>query len=184
MLDTMGMDTVGEDEIVLGAAAARPMHALARPANRFAVQRPHWMPPAANAAGISAPKEELDFLPFDPITFTSATTGTLILLSFPQRPFRGERLIATAVATIGGVVSDALFRLAISPAIYVGAVQVGATQGQTPLSAFAPTAFGVRLSLPTAGQGTRVAIPLVLAGTLAAGDSIVVSGTLIGRAMR
>jgi len=72
----------------------------------------------------------------------------------------------------------------IAPAIFVGAVQVGATQGATPFGAFVATAFGVRLSFPVAGQGSRIAIPFASVVALVAGDRIDVSGTLIGRSVR
>lgn len=184
-MDTMGdMDTVGEDMMQLGAPPAR--HALAHRAApaRFSVARPHWLPAAMSAQGVSVPKEEMDFLPFDTVTFTSTSGTALTMTALPQRPFRGERIVASAIASIGGVISDALFRVSISPALYVGAVQVGATQGNTPLTAFANNAFGVRLSMPTAGQGTRIAVPLTVTGAIAGGDSITVQLTLIGRAMR
>lgn len=181
----------GEDAIVLGAPArfnpAQWGRNLAAHRGAIAAPRPVWLPPAANTAGISAPKEEMDFLPFEAVVKTgvlaSGSRGSLIAL--PQRPFRGERLIATAtLVTAAGAVTDVLFSVLIDPAIFVGATQVGATQGQTPLVAFAKDAFGVRLSLPVAGQGTRIEIPITIGVPLAAGDSVTVSATLIGRAVR
>ena len=53
-----------------------------------------------------------------------------------------------------------------------------------PLSMFAPNSFGVRLSFPRAGQGTRIYIPVQTAATLGAGNSLVVSLSVVGRAVR
>jgi hypothetical protein len=135
----------------------------------------------ASTQGVSVPQEEMDFLPFEvtQIVFGGPTNSTAE--AFPQRPFRGERLIASAFLNgvdVGGLVT-------ISPALYVGAVQVGASQGQTPLSAFSAQAFGVRLSFPAAGQGTRVFIPFQYNGAaLIVTDVLFVTFTVVGRAVR
>jgi hypothetical protein len=106
------------------------------------------------------------------------------LSALPQRPFRGERLILTAIRISGaGVAVDELFRIIIQPAIYVGAVQVGATQGRMPGIAFGPGAFGVRLSFPVAGQGTRIWVPFQFTN-LAPTDRLIVAGGIFGRAVR
>jgi hypothetical protein len=184
-MDTMGMDIVGMDIIGTDDTADFGQLIL-RPGSKRAVPQLHI--PAlrgASAQGISMPQEELDFCPF---TVTQIVTGGPTAssgVSFPQRPFRGERLIASAVLTTAGGSIDAGGLVQIDPAIYVGGVQVGATQGGTPLSTFAPTAFGVRLSFPPAGQGTRIFIPFVYVGpAFGAGDTLFVSMTVIGRAVR
>lgn len=178
----------GEDEMVLGAT---PNYGMAK---RFAMQgrpglsritapRPTWMSPSVSPQGVSAPKEEMDILPFNSVTLLStALTGQFI--SFPQRPFRGERIIATATLFTGGAPSDASDLVFIDPAMFVGAVQVGASQGRIPLSVFRANAFGVRLSFPTAGQGTRVLIPILTLFPIPVGDAIACSFTIIGKAVR
>lgn len=150
-------------------------------------QAPGWM---ANATpqGVSTPAEELDFLPLSYVDFTNPGPGRVdhdaFIEAFPQRPFRGERLVLQAVyIPAAGAPYDALFQMVISPAMYVGAVQVGATQGQMPAAAFGPTAFGVRLSMPTAGQGTRVYLPFSFRG-VGPGDRIYIAGGVFGRAVR
>lgn len=184
------LDVMGEDLQTVGATAPAYTASLARRAatmpfaRAVQAQRPQWLG-LASEQGVSLPKEELDFLSFDAVTLANGKAdGTLV--SLPQRPFRGERLILSAyqfdVST--GVTSDALFSILITPAIYVGAVQVGATQGATPGSAFAATAFGVRLSFPTAGQGTRLVIPFSTGIVTTDKISVTVSATLIGRAVR
>jgi hypothetical protein len=145
----------------------------------ISVPTPSWMN-ATTSQGVSRPQEDLDFLSFAPLTIAAgATTGTLT--SQPQRPFRGERLILTATNITAG--TDASGTATINPAIFVGAVQVGATQGATPFQAFRADAFGVRLSWPAAGQGTTINIPVVLT-TVAPAGGVAVAGTVFGRAMR
>jgi hypothetical protein len=160
----------------------------ARRGGKVKVPTPKWMN-AATSQGVSRPQEEMDFLPFDAFTLIgngegAPPGGPLLngaLIAYPQRPFRGERLVMTAVDDTGANVAA---NVVIDPAIYVGAVQVGASQGSTPITAFGPDAFGVRLSVPASGQGTQIKIfvrSLVGAGFFA---FYTVSAVLIGRAMR
>ena len=169
--EMMGMSTVGRGRRRRGRAQ--------RGGGPITVPTPRWMN-ATTSQGVSRPQEDLDFLSFSPLTIAAgATTGTLT--SQPQRPFRGERLILTATNITAG--TDASGTATINPAIFVGAVQVGATQGATPFQAFRADAFGVRLSWPSAGQGTTVNIPVVLT-TVAPSGGVSVTGTVFGRAMR
>jgi hypothetical protein len=150
---------------------------------------PSWMAATGSPQGVSTPAEELDFLPLRLVDFLNsglaAVDHTDELDAQPHRPFRGERLIlqATYVPAGGVGVRDALYQMIITPAMYVGAVQIGATQGSMPASAFAATAFGVRLSMPVAGQGTRIYVPFTFFG-VGAGDRIVIGGGIFGRAVR
>lgn len=151
------------------------------------VPMPNWMQ-NATPQGISTPAEELDYLPLDGVDYTNAGVATVDqeaqLTALPQRPFRGERIVLQAISVSPiGAVADALFRIIITPAMYVGAVQIGATQGQMPASAFGPGAFGVRLSFATAGQGTRIYMPIIMFA-VNGGERIVVSGGIFGRAVR
>lgn len=176
-------DVVGDDDegyAVIGATPARNAHAsrLARHAP-VRVPTPRWMN-AATSQGVSRPQEELDVLPFEPLTI--AENGTQgVLIARPQRPFRGERLIVGAAEITSG--DDVAHLATINPAIYVGAVQVGAAQGAIPFRAFGPDAFGVRLSWPAAGQGTDIKIYVVLT-TAAPAGGVICTATIIGRAMR
>jgi len=162
------------------------MNALTTVGRSARVQRvptPRWMN-ATTSQGVSRPQEELDYLPFDPVTLVAgAGIASGFLLGRPQRPFRGERLVMTAVDAVDG--SDVALNIVIDPAIYVGAVQVGGAQGAAPIVVFSAKAFGVRLSMPAAGQGTDIKIfvrQLVPAGV--EGDNQIVTAVLIGRAMR
>lgn len=185
MLETTGYDD--QDHLAVIGAAAAP-RTLMRPGIQLRHPTPAWLA-NAHTQGVSTPQEELDFLPLSAVDFTNQT---LVLQdhddqleALPQRPFRGERLILQAVyiASVGGTARDGLFQMFITPALYIGAVQVGATQGQMPASAFGPNAFGVRLSMPTAGQGTRIYLPFRFVG-IAGGDRIIVNGGIFGRAVR
>ncbi len=187
--EVSGLATVGEDdaEDVVGALIKKAikLNPRAMAARGAAAALPRW---AAHLTGqgVSRPAEEMDTLPFTCTPLTLATpTGNATAL--PQRPFRGERIIAVATlldTAAPGVFTNASDFVTISPAIFVGAVQVGASQGTVPLSAFQANAFGVRLAFPPAGQGTRIFIPYVSQVPLSATQSIVVSITVIGRAVR
>jgi len=183
--EVMGMDVVGDDDDVVGARGRRMRSALARRKPRIRLTLPRALQ-GVSSQGVSRPKEELDFLPFTPSFVVFGGPTTSFSEAFPQRPFRGERIIATATRSLAGVASDAAGLVVITPALFVGAVQVGASQGSTPLSAFGPTAFGVRLAVPPAGQGTRVFIPWSYIGPAlpAAGDRVDVTFVIIGRAVR
>lgn len=138
----------------------------------------------ANPQGVSASNEEMDFLPFDEVLHDSIFDSThteLRFESFPQRPFRGERVVISAFSA---TVATPEGNVVIDPAMYVGAVQIGATQGRAGISAYAPTAFGVRLTWPASGQGTRVFVPLSTIVTLTSPDTIAVTVQCIGRAVR
>lgn len=190
-LDVVGDELDGDDldgdemEGLSTIGARRRKAARARVVRRsgggtaVAVATPRWMN-ATTSQGVSRPQEDLDFLSFTPLTIAAGgANGTLS--SQPQRPFRGERLILTANNVTGG--ADVSGTATINPAIFVGAVQVGATQGATPFQAFRADAFGVRLSWPPAGQGTTINIPVVLT-TVAAAGGVAVNGTVFGRTMR
>lgn len=179
-----GFDIIGdgdEDEEMMGAAA--PSAALARRrlamrgrARKTVVPTPRWMN-ATTSQGVSRPQEELDFLPFTPAAIAiGALTG--VLVASPQRPFRPERLVMDASSAGASVVANVV----IDPAIFVGAVQVGAAQGGTPIASFGATAFGVRLSMPATGQGTDVRINVRLLAAAAAITTV--TAVLFGRAMR
>jgi hypothetical protein len=182
--DLDGDDMDGDDMEGLSTIGRARRKALARAARggggrKIAVPTPKWMN-ATTSQGVSRPEENLDFLSFQPLTIAAgAVNGTLS--SQPQRPFRGERLILSATNITAG--TDASGTATINPAIFVGAVQVGANQGAVPFVAFRADAFGVRLSWPAAGQGTTINIPVVLT-TVAPAGGVSVTGTVFGRAMR
>lgn len=174
-----GFDVVGDDEAdygEVGASVPRRKAIMRRPVR---VPTPSWMN-ATTSQGVSRPQEDMDYLPFTSVTVAAAAfNGTLTCR--PQRPFRGERLVLGALNVTAG--TSAVNNATINPAIYVGAVQVGAAQGSTPFAVFAADAFGVRLTFPSAGQGTDINIFSVLLAAAPAGG-VALTGTIIGRSMR
>jgi len=179
--DDMSGDDMSGDDMSGLQTVGRHRRRAAQPGGSapISVPTPRWMN-ATTSQGVSRPQEDLDFMSFAPLTIAATfTTGTLT--AQPQRPFRGERLILNATNITAG--TDASGTATINPAIFVGAVQVGATQGATPFAAFRADAFGVRLSWPAAGQGTTINIPVVLT-TVAPSGGVALSGTVFGRAMR
>lgn len=178
-LDVVGDDLMGDDMMGEYESVGRGRARHARSGGPVTVPTPAWMN-ATTSQGVSRPQEQMDFLSFQTLTIAAGgTTGNLT--AQPQRPFRGERLILGATNITAG--TDASLTATINPAIFVGAVQVGANQGGTPFQAFRPDAFGVRLSWPAAGQGTTVTIPVVLT-TVAPAGGVACTGTVFGRAMR
>lgn len=115
------------------------------------------------------------------VTFndTIAPGVALNLTVSPQRPFRGERLVLD-VRRIGAS--------AQGPAVVINDFRVGDVPqrlggGFLPAEVFRPDAFGVRLSLDASVPGVLITIGFEYRGAaLAAGDSIVVTGAIIGRA--
>jgi hypothetical protein len=171
-------DVVGDEDESYELGAARPSivnrgRAMAR---KTVVPTPRWMR-ATTSQGVSRPQEELDYLPFVP---ASIAIGALIgvLEASPQRPFRPERVVMDAASAGVSAVSNVV----LDPAIFVGAVQVGAAQGSAPIAVFSANAFGVRLSMPACGQGTNIRIPVRLLAAAAAITTV--TAVLIGRAMR
>lgn len=182
---------MGEDLDVVGAALAKGLASLRNGPGMSRGGRPVIAPRPAWAAhltgqGISRSSEVLDPLTFDCTNLTSAaTTGQGIAL--PQRPFRGERIFAFAVltdTTAPGVFTDASGFVVFSPAIYVGAVQVGASQGNLPFAMFVANSFGVRLAFPGAGQGTRIYAPYRSIVPLTATQTIACTITVTGKSVR
>ena len=189
MFDTMGYGEDMDHLAVVGAGQQAAMMGQANLAlrNIGMAKVPSWMA-MGSPQGVSTPAEELDFLPLSIVQFTNSGLSVVNhvdeIAANPQRPFRGERVILQAIySPAGGPARDGLFQMVITPAMFVGAVQIGATQGQMPASAFAATAFGVRLSMPVAGQGTRIYIPFEFLG-IGPGDTIYVAGGIFGRAVR
>jgi hypothetical protein len=180
-LDVVGDDDESEeidgDLTTMGAARRR-----FRGRRRVRVPVPAWMR-ATTSQGVSRPKEELDFLPFEPVELIE-TRLTGFLIARPQRPFRGERLVMSVAGFPPAPGVNAADFVVIDPAIYVGAVQVGASQGGTPVSTFGATAFGVRLSMPPAGQGTDIKIFVRALVPPGEEGRLVVAATMLGRAMR
>lgn len=187
MLDVMGegLETVGAQ----GAAPAPMAGVLQRMVQQTNVQHAPWLQ-NVNPAGAQAahtPREDLDPLPFREQNnngVIDATHTQLVFLARPQRPFRGERLLVQAFTNDPTTIPDPFAPLVITLPFFVGMATVGAAQGNFPLSAFQRDGFGVRLSMPSAGQGTDIVIEIASLLTPAGTDTITVTIGAIGRAVR
>lgn len=101
------------------------------------------------------------------------------LTAFPQRAFRGERLVLQ-ISRNGASAAPILVLLT---EFSVGDYRQFVGGGELPADVFAADAFGVRLMLDGAAPGVAIRIGLrITGGSLAGTDTIVVSGALIGRA--
>jgi hypothetical protein len=173
-----GHDVIGDgmegDGIVIGRHTG---------GHHVKVKAPPWAKNASNQ-GVSTPQEELDALPLGAASVSGGegglTNAAFQLTSNPQRPFRGERYLFTAIDSDG---NDVEHLINIQLPMFVGMVSIGAAFGQMPLKAFQATAFGVRLSVPASGQGTIITIPLI-ALVVPASKTVTVTGVLFGRAVR
>ncbi|MCS7003075.1 MAG: hypothetical protein NZ518_09530 [Dehalococcoidia bacterium] len=167
--DILGEDVLGEDmgEDVLGFF-------------RGATGRRGWYTRLRRGApGAPAPSEQMLPLPLGTITFTSTLDQAQFVAS-PQVAFRGERLVLT-VARIGTSAQNAL--------VLVDDISVG-TDRQTlaplsmPADVFSATALDTRLAIAPAQPGIVIAIALRVTPQLAPGDSVIVAGAILGRAIR
>lgn len=180
--DVMGDDLMGDDEMeTVGAGPMRLALAPRRGSTLRLPPRPAWRQQIA--PGVPPPSEGLEALPMTP----SAGNGiflpaldNIVWEARPQRPFRGERIIAIVSRSAG---AGAVIPV-INPGIFVGTNLQAAELGEMPLETFAPTAFGVRLTLSQASPGLLIKIPVNLKGTLGVGESIAVSVTILGRSVR
>ena len=172
-IQTMGLSTVG-------AQARVPARVLANLASRLTSPRPQWMANTTDQ-GVSVPQEELDVLPFTASGVFDENNTSGSLTAYPQRPFRGERLVLQCIDNSG---ADQLAGLVIDPAIYVGASQVGASQGTLAGQAFTYNAFGVRLSMPSAGQRRQRQMCIRDRFTPGQGVTVSYAASLFGRAVR
>lgn len=112
------------------------------------------------------------------VTFTSATPTSLTLIATPQRAFRGERLILEISKNGPGVQTS----LVVLSDFKVGDISQKIGGGVLPAAVFAADAFGVRLMLDGAVPGVQISLTFDIGSAPAVGESIQVSGAIIGRA--
>jgi len=141
---------------------------------------PPWF---QSALGVSPPMELMNTLPLTPETnggiFTSAVS-TIKFSARPQRPFRGERPVAVVKRSAGVLPGTSLQAQPIFVGVIPQAVEIGATD----LDEWAPTAFGVRLAMTDAAQGTLVSVVVSTVGSaIPPGEQIVCNITIYGRAL-
>lgn len=140
---------------------------------------PPWRTPQL-APGVMAPFEGLVPLQLTADVNAGVLTSAFPLVNFtaqPQKPFRGQRIVAVVNRSAGAGASS----VRIQGGIFIGTDLQGASFGDTPLETFAPTAFGVDLVLTPAGPGITVRIPVIATPAVPAGETIAVSITILGR---
>lgn len=186
---TVGVAAGGRPAPVISRAPAKPLTGLrlfnpaaAQPTALRIPAAPSWRP--AIAPGVPMPGESEEQLSLVPDRASGVFSSALTQITYearPQRPFRAERLVAI-IGRVGATAAGAL--PVANPGFFVGTNIVGANLGDTPLDAFGPTAFGVRLQFPQATPGMLISIPVTLRGVLTGTDTVTVSLTIIGRSIR
>jgi hypothetical protein len=134
------------------------------------------------APGVGMPGVGLEPLPLAPSVNGGVFTSVFGNINFearPQRPFRPERLIAS-IRRSTGAAAVAVRCTTILIGTQVGQVEVN----DMDLDIFAPTSFDTRLNLPAATPGMLIRIPSFVLPAIAAGESIAVSLTFLGRTVR
>lgn len=168
--DVLGDDMEGDDNVlgydVLGAQASRGGLARARWARQL----------RSGAPGAPAVSEMMLPLGLGSVTFTNTSATTQILTAAPQLAFRGERLILVVSRSTG----------ATAEAVVIGDIKVGqrsqlVSAAGLPAEAFGPTAFGVRLAIDPCAPGIITSVSISVSAAPAAGETITVVGTILGR---
>jgi hypothetical protein len=147
------------------------------------MQKPAWRGNQL-APGVNAPREGMEPLPLVPDVNNGVFTSTVGLITFrarPQRPFRGERLLATVLRSGASTAGVA----AVTTGVFVGTDLQQLQIGNYNLEFFAPTAFGVRLDLQAAEPGIDISIGTTVtpAATISGSDFISVQLLLLGRSL-
>jgi hypothetical protein len=174
MGDIMGEDVDGDD--VVGARRGRLVR-LPR--------RPRWRQYDI-APGIHGPREGLEILPMTPNLnngqFDATNVGALITFTGkPQRPFRGERLVAfIARVADAGVVPPGFIQC---NGIFVGTNLQQMQQGEFNVEIFGPTAFGVRQSHTPAAPGIDITMQVRCTVAPTGTQKIQVSLQILGRSL-
>ena len=112
------------------------------------------------------------------VTFSSTSPTSLTLVATPQRAFRGERLILE-ISKNGPGTQTTLVTLSD---FKVGDISQKIGGGVLPAAVFAADAFGVRLMLDGAVPGVQITLTFDVSALPVPGESIQVSGAIIGRA--
>lgn len=177
--ELLGIDTMGELDGMSTVGRRRRRHAHKHAMQLM--QKPSWRQ-GQLAPGVQAPREGMEPLPLVPDlnggTFTTAVTN-IRFSARPQRPFRGERLLAQVLRT--GTSAAGL--AALAQGIFVGTALQQLQIGAINLEFFSTTAFGVRLDLLPAEPGIDISMLTNLSGALTGTDSINVQLMLLGRSI-
>jgi hypothetical protein len=180
--DVMGHGYFMEDEVsgrVVRARRAPPRRAVAtRAGGMFPVRAPFWRG-GQLAPGVQAPQEGLISLPLTPVQnggVFNAANSNITFTGQTQKPFRGERILATVVRTGVSATGRILTQL------FVGTdLQQASIEGLDLEVIGNPQAFGVRLAMSPAQPGVFFNFPCRVTVPLAGPDTIAVSIQVLGR---
>lgn len=129
--------------------------------------------------GVNENYEGLVRLPFVSATgsnvFGAGATGATFI-GRPQKPWRGERLVAIVATSAGAATVIPLLR-----SITVGIDPQQAGVGLTPLAEYAPTSFGVRECWAPAAPGLDVTLDIVFSTAVPAAESVTIAISAHGR---
>lgn len=147
--------------------------------------KPSWRE-GALAQGIHRVREGLEPLPMTPSVangqFDATNVGAnIIFTGRPQRPFRGERLVAfIARVADTGVVPPGFV---LMNGIFVGTQLQQMQQGEINIEMFGPTAFGVRMSHTPSAPGIDITISTRLSVAPTGTQKVQVSMVILGRSL-
>lgn len=140
---------------------------------------PQWRGPVMTP-GVMTPYEGLVPLQLQPDANAGVLTAAVPVINFvgrPQKPFRGQRVVAVINASAGaGAVQPRILG-----GIFVGTDLQAASRGDTPLAVFAQTAFGVELVLAPSGPGIEVNIQVGSVPAVPGAESVAIAITILGR---
>lgn len=173
--DVLGDATVGAARL-RNAAAARGVQLA-----RMLPRTPQWR--QRMAPGVPAPGVGLVPLPLAPDANNGNFTSAFAAINFegrPQKPFRGERLIALIGRSAGVPTSTR----ALTSGIFVGTDPQQAQIANIDLEVFAPTSFGVRLNMVQAEPGVLIRLPCLVSAAIAMGETLSLTLMILGHYVR
>lgn len=176
--DVLG-DVLGDATV--GAAIRRIAPARAAALARMLPKTPAWR--NRMAPGVPAPGVGLVPLPLQPSANNGAFTSTFGTIDFegrPQKPFRGERLIALIGRSAGVPTSTRV----LTSGIFVGTDPQQAQIANIDLEVFAPTSFGVRLNMVQAEPGVLIRMPCFPSTAVAMGETLSLTLMILGHYVR
>jgi len=183
--DVVGEELMGED--MMGALqlqqALKPRLQLNRNALQAArlLRLPPKLPWRQEVVtnGVNAPRDGLWPMPMRP----QANDGVLDdanqqieFLGTPQKPFRGERLVAVVSKSAGA----SGINVRVDGGVVVGTTPQLVDFGSLPLEAYQANAFGVRLKLDPAAPGIFIRMQVRASSPVPVGETIAVDIQILG----
>ena len=141
-------------------------------------QPPAWREPQA-APGVMQPYEGLVRLPFAPSVANGVFPGGSTAWSFtglPQKPWRGERLVAIVTRSAGAAAVVPLLQFS-----NVGIDPQQAGNGFSPLEAYGPGSFGVRECWAPSQPGISITISGIFSIPVPVGEFVTIALDVRGR---